>query len=46
MAGVIAIFIVDDVIPHGQMFLPVFYHLADVVAIFIVEVSMTLHYMF
>ena len=47
MADVIASFIVEDCILHGQMLLPIFYHLADVIAIFIiVAVGMTLHYMF
>ena len=47
MADVVASFIVEDVIPHGQMLLPIFYHLADVIALFIiVVVGMTLHYMF
>ena len=47
LADVIASFIVEDVIPHGQMLLPIFYHLGDVIALFIiVVVGMTLHYMF
>ena len=33
MADVIASFIVEDVKPHGQMLLPIFYHLADVIPI-------------
>ena len=37
----------EDVVSHGQMLLPTFYHLADVIALFItVVVGMTLHYMF
>ena len=47
MADVIASFIMEDVVSHGQMLLPTFYHLADVIALFIaVVVGMTLHYMF
>ena len=30
----------------GRFFLPIFYHVADVIVIFIVEVGMALHYMF
>ena len=33
LADVTASFIVEDVLPHGQMLLPIFYHLADVIAI-------------
>ena len=45
-ADVIASFILEDVIPHGQMLLPIFYHLADVIVIYIiVAVGMTLEYM-
>ena len=37
----------EDFISYGQMLLPMFYHLADVIAFFIaVVVGMTLHYMF
>ena len=47
LADVIASFIVEDGLPRGQMLLPIFYHLADVIALFIiVAVGMTLHYMF
>ena len=45
LAGVIASFIVEDGILHGQMLLPMFYHMADV-ALFIMVVGVTLHYMF
>ena len=33
LADVIASFIVEDVKPHGQMLLPIFHQLADVIAI-------------
>ena len=45
MADVIASFIVEDGISHGQMLLPIFYHLADVIALFSTVVGVTLHYM-
>ena len=34
LADVIASFIVEDGISHGQMLLPIFYHLADVISLF------------
>ena len=47
LADVIASFIMEDVISYGHMLLPIFSHLADVIAFFItVVVGMTLHYMF
>ena len=39
-------FIVEDGISYGQMLLPIFYHLADVIALFITVVGVTLHYKF
>ena len=38
--------IVEDGISYGQMLLPIFYHLADVIAFFITVVGVTLHCMF
>ena len=47
MADVIASFIMEDFVSYGQMLLPMFYHLADVIAFFnAVVVGKTLHYMF
>ena len=44
LAYVIASSIMEDVVSYGQMLLPIFYHLADVIAFFItVVVGVTLH---
>ena len=45
MADVIASFIVEDGISHGQILLPIFYHLVDVIAFFSNVVGVTLHWM-
>ena len=40
-------FIMEDFVSYGQMLLPMFYHLADIIAFFnTVVVGKTLHYMF
>ena len=47
LTDVIVSFIMEDVVSYGQMLLPLFYHLVDVIAFFNdVVVGMTLHYMF
>ena len=38
LADVIASFVVEDVKPHGQMLLSIFYQMADVIAIVCVAV--------
>ena len=40
------LFIVEDGISYGQRLLPILYHLADVIAILITVVGVTLHCMF
>ena len=46
MADVIASFLMEDILSYGQMLLPMFYHLAGVIALFsVVVVGKTLHYM-